>query len=111
LSVLTEIFDSVPYEKLTRHHWRDLDFVSQTNFAKKPYKKGMEMEFDLALTIFQVRTAKKISQQDLAREAKTTQAMISRLESGRYTPSLSFLKRVAKALDLAVRVSLEGRTL
>jgi len=50
-----------------------------------------------------------LSQKELARQLKTTQQQISRLESPGYEGhSLSMLRRVAKALHARVRVVLEA---
>jgi len=48
-----------------------------------------------------------MTQQGLARHAKTRQANISRLERGIQNPSLDFLSRVAKVLGLDVQVTLK----
>ena len=48
-----------------------------------------------------------MTQQALARYAKTRQANISRLERGIQNPSLDFLMRVAKALEREVCISLK----
>lgn len=54
---------------------------------------------DISLMIDEARLAKGITQEDLAEKMGTKQAAISRAESGCYLPSLSFLERMAKALD------------
>ncbi len=45
------------------------------------------------------RTELGLSQTQLAERASTGQALISRIESGRTTPTLSVLQRLASALD------------
>jgi transcriptional regulator with XRE-family HTH domain len=45
------------------------------------------------------RTELGLSQTQLAARAGTGQALISRIESGRTTPTLSVLHRLAQALD------------
>lgn len=62
-------------------------------------------EFMLAQAIIKKRIAKGLTQVELARKMKTKQSAISRLESGVYNPSLSFLTKAAKALDARVEVS------
>lgn len=61
--------------------------------------KDSQVEYDLASTLIKKRLAKKISQRNLARKIKTTQAVISRIETMSANPSLLFLKRLASALD------------
>jgi len=61
--------------------------------------KESELEYQLAAKLIENRLAKKISQRQLAKKAKTTQAVICRIETLQENPSLSLLKRLAKALD------------
>ncbi|MDJ0464437.1 helix-turn-helix transcriptional regulator [Streptomyces sp. H27-C3] len=48
------------------------------------------------------RTAQGLSQAELAERAGTGQAVISRIESGKLTPTLPVLERLAAALDCKV---------
>lgn len=52
------------------------------------------------------RQSAGLTQQELARHAKTRQANISRLERGIQNPSLDFLSRAAKALGCKVHITL-----
>lgn len=45
-----------------------------------------------------------MTQQELARHAKTRQANISRLERGIQNPSVEFLERVARSLGKKIRI-------
>lgn len=65
---------------------------------KKEWGKS-ETEYQLAREIIKKRLAQKISQRALAQKLKTSQAAISRIESMNGNPSLSFLKRLATALN------------
>ena len=47
-----------------------------------------------------------MTQQELARYAKTRQANISRLERGIQNPSVEFLERVAKSLGKKIRIKI-----
>jgi ribosome-binding protein aMBF1 (putative translation factor) len=58
-----------------------------------------EPDYILAKKMIEKRLAKKISQRALAKKLKTTQAVISRIETMRANPSLSLLKRIATSLD------------
>ncbi|MFC1403019.1 MULTISPECIES: helix-turn-helix domain-containing protein [Streptacidiphilus] len=53
------------------------------------------------------RTALGLSQAELAARAGTGQAFVSRVESGRTTPTLPVLQRLAAALDCDVVLDLE----
>ncbi len=61
---------------------------------KKAWEES-EVEYLLARQLIEKRLAKKISQRELAKKLKTTQAVISRIETMRANPSLSLLKRIA----------------
>ncbi|MEI6385579.1 MAG: helix-turn-helix transcriptional regulator [Spirochaetota bacterium] len=62
--------------------------------------EDLEGEFLLAREVMMLRKAKNLSQKELADMAGTSQPAIARLESGKYSNvSLSFLRKVGKALD------------
>jgi len=67
------------------------------------YEK-LEPEFQIAKTIIEARTKKHFSQAQLAKKINTGQAVISRLENMNGKPSLSFLQRVAEALQLKLEI-------
>ncbi|PIQ72419.1 transcriptional regulator [Candidatus Roizmanbacteria bacterium CG_4_10_14_0_2_um_filter_36_35] len=58
-----------------------------------------EPEYLLSCAIIEKRLAQQMSQRQLAKKMKTTQAVISRIESMNANPSLFLLKRLAEALD------------
>ena len=61
---------------------------------------------EIARQIKEVRKAKGMTQEHLAELVGTKKSNISRLESGRYNPSLDFLVKVAGGLgrEITVRV-------
>lgn len=50
--------------------------------------------------IRKLRTAKGMSQADLAKRARLTRVYVTRLEAGRQDPSLSTINALAKALGV-----------
>ncbi|EKD62143.1 MAG: XRE family transcriptional regulator [uncultured bacterium] len=68
-----------------------------------------EVEYQLARKLIEKRVKQKVSQRTLAKQAKTTQAVISRIESMNANPSLSLLKRLAQALDSRLEIRLLPR--
>lgn len=64
-----------------------------------------EVEYQMSRQLIQKRLDKNISQRDLAKKVKTSQAAISRIESMNANPSINFLKRIAKALDSKLEVN------
>ena len=57
--------------------------------------------------IIRRRVEQGLTQQELAQRIGTKQAAISRLESGKSNPTVSFLRDVAKALDNELKISLK----
>jgi DNA-binding Xre family transcriptional regulator len=69
---------------------------------------SLEEEYTLAKEIIELRIKKNLSQKELAIMAGTSQPSIARLESGKYkNVSLSFIRRVAKALDAVPELHLK----
>lgn len=71
----------------------------------KEYNK-LAPEFAIADAVIGKRLEKGLTQAELAEKIGTKQSAISRLESGSYNPSIHFLEKVAKALNLNLVVSL-----
>ena len=72
---------------------------------KEAYKK-LSPEFELIQLIIEKRLEQGLTQAALARKLGTKQSAISRLERGSHNPSLTFLRRLAKALDTELCISL-----
>ena len=71
---------------------------------KKVYD-ALEPEYAIIRQIIRQRINLKMSQKELAKKLGTKQSAISRLESGTYNPTLSFLKKLSKALDSDLVIS------
>jgi DNA-binding transcriptional regulator YiaG len=66
--------------------------------------------WEVSLQLAALREQAGLSQKELARKLKTSQQQVSRLESPGYEGhSLSMLRRVAKALNARVRVTIEAK--
>lgn len=72
---------------------------------KKAYEE-LEPEFELIRALIRKRIKKGFTQRELARRIGTKQSAISRLESGRYNPTVGVLRKVARALDADLKVSI-----
>ena len=59
---------------------------------------------DVAVQMKQARKEQGITQEMLAEKVGTKKSNISRLESGRYNPSLDFLEKVAGGLGREIKV-------
>lgn len=66
-----------------------------------------EAEYQVSRVLIAARMKRKISQQELAKKADTTQAVISRLENMTANPSVGLLQKIAQALNLRVKIKFE----
>jgi len=73
----------------------------------KKFWAESEAEYKLASEMIRRRLDKKMSQRDLAKKIKTTQAVISRIETMRANPSLAILKKIAQALDVKLSLNFQ----
>ena len=73
--------------------------------VKKFYKK-LKPEFELVRILIRKRLDKGFTQQELARKIGTKQSAISRLESGRYNPTIQLLHKIAQALNTDFKISI-----
>mgnify|MGYP001588817085 CR=1 FL=1 len=64
-----------------------------------------ESAYQVTRELIRARVEGKISQRELAKRAKTTQAVLSRIENMTVSPSIGLLQRIAQALgkDLEVK--------
>ena len=75
----------------------------------KDLKSEMELDsllVDLACSIINYRIDNNITQKDLAEKLGISQAMVSKIESGDYNPSVEFLFNISKKLGLNLIVEL-----
>ena len=90
---------AIKYEELLNEELKDEDF-------RREYE-ALEEEFTIAEEVIRLRTQQKLTQKELAERTGTSQPAIARLESGNYKNlTLSFLRRVAKALNAVPEVHL-----
>ena len=69
--------------------------------------KALEDEFSLTAAMIKARSRAGMTQEQVARRMKTTQAVIARLEGRRSRPSTRTLQRYAKATGSRLRISFE----
>jgi predicted transcriptional regulator len=68
---------------------------------------ALEEEFALIRELLNARTRAKLSQAQVAKRMGTSQSAIARIESGR-TPSLTTLRKYAKAVGRKVEIKLKA---
>lgn len=86
------------YDNLKKELLRDPE-------VKKAYD-SLEAEYQIAASVIRKRLERKMTQKELAKKVGTKQSAISRLESGEYNSSITFLAKVAKALGTKLQVDL-----
>ena len=85
------------------------DFVSWKKHALKDPKFKAEYdrqqpEFAVIKAIIEARIKNDMTQKEVAKKIGTKQSVISRLESGRGNPTLSFLKKMAVAFSSRLEI-------
>jgi DNA-binding XRE family transcriptional regulator len=96
LFLLTKV---IIYDNLTvgKEHIEEERGMSEVNSARQ----------EVASQLKQVRRDKGMTQESLAELVGTKKSNISRLESGRYNPSLDFLVKVAGGLGKQIHVKVK----
>lgn len=62
-------------------------------------------EFAVIELMIEKRMKRGLTQADLAKKVGTKQSAISRFESGMYNPTLTFLNKVADALNVKLKIT------
>jgi len=73
---------------------------------KKAWEQS-EAEYQVSRALIAARINRKFTQQQLAKKANTTQAVISRLENMTANPSIGLLQKIAQALNLKFTIQFE----
>lgn len=75
------------------------------------FKKEMEISdllVDIACEFLKYRAENEMTQKDLAQELNMTQAMVSKLESGDYNPTVKMLYEIAQKLSWNFKIELNS---
>ena len=81
------------------------ELMKESDFRSE-YNK-LQPEMQIANQVIEARTKQSLTQAELADRVGTGQAAISRLEGMRAKPSLTFLEKVAQALDTEIQVNIQ----
>lgn len=63
-----------------------------------------QLEYQVARELIKARIEKGLTQAQVAQRMRTKQSVISRVENAKTVPSLSFLKRIAEALNSELQI-------
>ena len=92
---------SIPLKKIAKRWMKEPGF-------REGYD-ALEEEFSVASMLIAARTRANLTQAELAEKMGTSQSTIARLESGAAKPSLSTLRRYAKATGARLKITLEPK--
>jgi ribosome-binding protein aMBF1 (putative translation factor) len=67
----------------------------------------LEGEFAVLKAVSEARRNSRLSQSDIAKQMRTSQAAVARLESGRGNPSVKTLQRYAAATGTRLKITFE----
>ena len=67
--------------------------------------ENSEVEYQLGRKLIEARLKRKMSQRELAKRVGSSQGAISRIEGMSANPSLSLLKRIARAFNTKLQIS------
>ncbi len=73
--------------------------------AVRKHYEELEPEFAVIELLIEMRMKRGFTQADLAKKVGTKQSAISRFESGSYNPTLTFLNKIADALDARLKIT------
>ena len=94
---------------------KDFDSLLKKEIKDKNFKSeydALANEFTLAKEIIKLRKKRHLTQKDLALKMGTSQPAIARIESGNYRNlSLSFINKLAKALDAEPVIHLKSKNI
>jgi len=78
------------------------EMMKRKAFAKE--YKALKPKYEAISAVIKARLESGLTQEELAKKLKTDQGNISRLESGRVNPTITFLSKVAAALDRKLEI-------
>ncbi len=92
---------------------KKLKFINHKQVIKEAFENDpelkkvyddMEFEFSIIRALIKARNEKKLSQREFSKRIKIAQSSLARFESGRGNPTLSFLQKITKGLNLTLTV-------
>jgi DNA-binding XRE family transcriptional regulator len=82
--------------------WDFIRYICDEKYEFSGKKSGKMSALEIGKRITWLRKSKKLTQQALASQSGIQRANIARIESGRHSPSLETLERIADSLNLSV---------
>ncbi|MCF6096363.1 helix-turn-helix domain-containing protein [Thermovorax subterraneus] len=90
------------YRKILGNPYDLIDEIADE--GEKEYFELDDILVDIATTLINYRAKNNLTQKDLAMKLGCSQAMVSKLESGEYNPSIEQLWKISSALGLEFKI-------
>lgn len=87
--------------------WKTTDQVFKKSAGSKLFKEAYKAEaarIEIARSLREARTKKRLTQAELAKQTAMPQSAIARLESGNHSVSFETLSKVAYALGKEIKI-------
>lgn len=98
---------------MTKHTHDQLKKIALSKASVKKEYDSLKEEFDLFETMIKARLEAGKTQEDVAKEMKTSTSVVGRLETGggahKHSPTIDSIRRYARAVNCNLRVVLEPR--
>lgn len=85
-------------------HYKDYKEKALSRPEVKIAYDDLQVEYDIIQALLEARIKQNMTQKELAQITGITQADISRIENGSRNPSLAMVKRLAKGLNMELRL-------
>jgi len=88
--------------------WKEYEKILMQRSGFKEALEETRLEYEIARAIIKARIERGLTQAEIAKRMHTKQSVISRVENAKTVPSLSFLKRLADALNTSLQVQFKN---
>ncbi|MBL7036711.1 helix-turn-helix transcriptional regulator [Candidatus Microgenomates bacterium] len=85
------------FDNFLKEQLKDPEFKNEWDKSEPAYQVGRQL--------IKSRIEQSISQRQLAKKAKTTQAVISRIETMTVSPTINLLQKIASAMGKKLEIS------
>ena len=80
------------------------DWINDVSSEAKEMYALDDILYDLSVKLVEFRFERDLKQKDLAKILDVSQAMVSKLESGEYNPTVELLWKISKKIDFEFRI-------
>lgn len=87
------------------------DWINDVSSVAKEMYALDDILYDLSVKLIEFRFERNLKQKDLAKILDVSQAMVSKLESGEYNPTVELLWKISKKIDFEFRIVFKSNTI